>query len=343
MSPQTATHPRVTLGTLTTPARKALSAVKSQAYEGRLADALDTLSGVEFSLHTMRSQLEDALKRTPQKPGTETRADGPLNVPSLSRPFSTQKPSLETDFSTDHDQMQSAVTAARLFCETDMTVIIAGETGVGKGVLAEAMHHRSLRKDGPFRILNMAGLGSDLLMSHLFGHVKGAFTGAHQKRHGAFHEAKGGTLVLDDFQDLPQDIQPKLLDVLDRRVFTPIGSDAEVPADVRIIVTTQKPLLELVEQRRLRADLVHRLGYASIPLPPLSERQCDIVPLAKRMLATMGHESITLSHKAVKQMESHPWPGNLRELQQTLQLALVLRGKSTELTPEHLYFCSVSS
>jgi DNA-binding NtrC family response regulator len=203
-------------------------------------------------------------------------------------------------------------------------VLITGETGVGKELIAKALHVEGTRAECPFVALNVAALPRELVESELFGHERGAFTGAVSRRAGAFAEAAGGTLFLDEIGELPLDAQPKLLRALDgyevRRVG---GAGSGERADARVVAATHAPLLDLVRARRFRRDLFHRLEVFVVELPPLRTRPGDILPVARMLLAQMAEElgGRELTTGAVAQLTAYDWPGNVRELRNVLARA----------------------
>jgi len=207
-----------------------------------------------------------------------------------------------------------------LVADTDSTVLIQGETGTGKEEVARALHAYSARRGRPFVPVNCAAIPPDLLESELFGHVRGAFTGAVVDRAGAFHQAEGGTLFLDEIGDMPPPMQAKILRVIQDRMVTPLGGRSG-RVDVRLIAATHRDLPVLVDQGRFRADLYYRLNVVPILLPPLRERLADIVPLAEHFLGPSGKR---LSAGAASRLLAYGWPGNVRELRNTVERAAVL-------------------
>jgi len=207
-----------------------------------------------------------------------------------------------------------------LVADTDSTVLIQGETGTGKEEVARALHAYSARRGRPFVPVNCAAIPPDLLESELFGHVRGAFTGAVGDRAGAFHQAEGGTLFLDEIGDMPPPMQAKILRVIQDRMVTPLGGRS-ARVDVRLIAATHRDLPVLVDQGRFRADLYYRLNVVPILLPPLRERLADIVPLAEHFLGPSGKR---LSAGAASRLLAYGWPGNVRELRNTVERAAVL-------------------
>jgi two-component system response regulator FlrC len=219
------------------------------------------------------------------------------------------------------------VTLASHVAATDTTVLINGESGTGKEVLARLLHRFSTRADGPFVALNCAAIPENMLEALLFGHEKGAFTGAHEARPGKFELAQGGTLLLDEISELDIGLQAKLLRVLQEKEVDRIGGRTPIRLNVRIIATTNRDLREQVAAGRFREDLYYRLSVFPLTTPPLRERPADIVPLARYFLqkASGGSRPApTLADDAVSALTSQRWPGNVRELQNTLQRAVIL-------------------
>jgi DNA-binding NtrC family response regulator len=202
-----------------------------------------------------------------------------------------------------------------LLADSDATVLLLGETGTGKEVVARAIHRHGKRAKAPFVPVNCAAIPADLLESLLFGHVRGAFSGAVADRAGSFREAQSGTLFLDEIGDMDLAMQAKLLRVLQERVITPVGG-RPVPIDVRVIAATHRDLVQTVREGRFREDLYYRLGVVPLTLPPLRERLADIIPLAEHFLAmaSAGGGSKRLSADAAARLLAHTWPGNVREL-----------------------------
>ncbi|MDY7227376.1 sigma 54-dependent Fis family transcriptional regulator [Hyalangium rubrum] len=193
-------------------------------------------------------------------------------------------------------------------------VLIQGETGTGKEVCAEAIHQESSRQKGPLVVVDMAGIAPSLIESELFGHVKGAFTGANSDRAGAFERAHGGTVFMDEVGELPLDIQPRLLRVLERRQVKRVGANDYRTVDVRVVAATHVDLEAAVKAGKFRADLFHRLAVLRVMLPPLRERPEDIPLLVDTVLQRMGRPPSALSEQTRAMLSQYPWPGNVREL-----------------------------
>ena len=229
--------------------------------------------------------------------------------------------------------------------ETETTVLLLGESGSGKELVARAIHAHSLRRDGPFVALNCAAIPDALLESELFGHERGAFTGADRKRRGLFVEAQGGTLFLDEIAEMPLALQVKLLRAIQDRSVRPVGGNEETRVDLRILSATNQDLPAFVRQNRFREDLYYRLAVIPIRVPSLRERTEDILPLAEhfreRAVASLGRNVAGFDEEAAKWLLHHRWPGNVRELENMVERAVALaRGPvitrnqlTTEFTP----------
>jgi DNA-binding NtrC family response regulator len=210
-----------------------------------------------------------------------------------------------------------------LVADSDATVLITGETGTGKEVVARTIHRVGARSSGPFMALNCAAIPPDLLESELFGHVKGAFTGAIIERKGAFREASGGMLFLDEIGDMDMAMQAKILRAIQERVVTPVGGKPQ-KIDVRIVAATHRDLEQWVKQGRFREDLFYRLNVVPIELQPLRQRIPDIQPLAEHFLAIASSPKKHLSDEAGERLAGHAWPGNVRELRNAMERVAVL-------------------
>ncbi len=211
---------------------------------------------------------------------------------------------------------------------SDASVLILGESGTGKELVARALHYHSRRREGPFVAVNMSAIPSELIESELFGHERGAYTGATQARTGCFRDAGGGTLLLDEVGDLPLPLQAKLLRVLQEREVTPLGTTTPVSIDVRILSTTHQDLEKAVEEKRFREDLYFRLNVVPIRIAPLRERSEDIPILVEHFVERFSHElgipKRWPTEGALRSLSHHSWPGNVRELENVIKRALVL-------------------
>lgn len=238
--------------------------------------------------------------------------------------------------------MQEVFRAIGRLSQSHITVMINGESGTGKERVAQALHQHSPRHGGPFIALNMAAIPKDLMESELFGHEKGAFTGATSQRRGRFEQSDGGTLFLDEIGDMPAETQTRLLRVLADGEFYRVGGHTPVKVDVRIIAATHQHLERLVEDGRFREDLFHRLNVIRIHLPRLSERREDIPRLAQHFLADAAKELATEPKVLTQEAEQHltqlPWPGNVRQLENTCRwLTVMASGREVlveDLPPE---------
>ena len=213
---------------------------------------------------------------------------------------------------------------------THEPVLVIGESGTGKELVASAIHRNSRRSDKPFVKVNSAALTSNLLESELFGHERGAFTGAVAQRTGRFEQANGGTMFLDEIGDMGVDLQAKLLRVLQVGQFERVGGNTTLQTDVRIISATNRDLPARIAEGAFREDLLYRLNVVTIELPPLRERRTDIPLIAEHVLRKLaqkyGWPQLSLSEQASERLKSLPWPGNVRELQNTLARAAILSG-----------------
>jgi two-component system, NtrC family, response regulator AlgB len=247
-------------------------------------------------------------------------------VVELESQLSLESP--EADLTTDSPAMQMVIDMAFRAANSDATVLILGESGTGKSVLAKGLHARSPRKSRAFVTVSCPSLSRELLESELFGHVKGAFTGALTDTQGKVSAADGGTLLLDEIGDLPLEIQSKLLRLLQEREYERVGEAKPRRANVRVISATNRDLAEAVREGRFREDLYYRLNVISVRLPPLRERLQDLERIAKRHLDFFAHRAGRqfkgFTGDALKAMQSYNWPGNLRELRNLIERAVIL-------------------
>ncbi|MBX3210046.1 MAG: sigma 54-dependent Fis family transcriptional regulator [Labilithrix sp.] len=208
---------------------------------------------------------------------------------------------------------------------SDLTILVEGESGVGKDLLARAIHAKSARKEGPMVIADCSAIPEHLIESELFGHERGAFTGADRARKGVVEEANGGTLFLDEIGELPLDLQPKLLRMMEQREIRPVGSNTPRPVDVRIIAATNRRLAEAARTGEFRNDLFYRLAVVRVAVPPLRERTEDILPIARAMLrASKKDPSAELEEGFASMLVAYSWPGNVRELRNVIERHAVL-------------------
>ena len=246
-----------------------------------------------------------------------------------------ETPPLPPDVVMESPLMKEVVSEIALVAPTESRVLLTGESGVGKEVVADLIHRWSARADAPFVKINCAAIPEALLESELFGHRKGAFTGAVSDYEGLFAQAHGGTLLLDEIGEMDPALQAKLLRVTQDGTYTPVGSGTARHSDVRLLAATNRDLEQEVAAGKFREDLYYRLNVMEIYLPPLRERRPDIMPLARHFAAQLKHEKARFSPGTVAALEAHPWPGNVRELHNAIERALLL-SRGDVVLPEHL-------
>jgi len=225
-------------------------------------------------------------------------------------------------------EMRSVMDIMLRASSTESTILISGESGTGKELLAREIHNHSFRKDAPFVVVDCGALVETLFESELFGHVKGSFTGAHETKHGRFEVARGGTIFLDEISNISMNVQAKLLRVIQEKEITRVGSNKQIKIDVRIIAATNENLAECVRQKKFREDLFYRLSVVPIELPPLRDRKEDIPLLVDHFLKKFNRRSRkkvkSILPAARKALSEYDWPGNIRELENTIERASVL-------------------
>ena len=311
---------------------------------GSIPDAVEaTRKGIfgyltkPFDSKTLLSTVDDALRHAPQP--VQTDPGDPGNA--WRREIISCSP-----------VMEELLSEAKRAAPSDVSILLQSQSGTGKELLAKAIHNASRRSDGPFVPVNCAAIPEQLLESELFGHRKGAFTGATRDHVGLFQAADGGTLFLDEIGDMPLEFQAKLLRVLQEKVIRPVGSTSSIPVDVRIISATHRDLEAAVAEGSFRADLYYRLNVIMLEVPALADRREDIPLLANHLLAQMGHRLDKringFSKEAMELLIAAPWPGNVRQLLNVVEQAAVLttapvisapmvhralRGKTGELVP----------
>lgn len=244
---------------------------------------------------------------------------------ALSEPKDRQRPAAQKPDEFDNiplvgrsPAMQEIYRLLARLMQTDLTVMISGESGTGKELVARALHDYGKRRNGPFVAINMAAIPRDLIESELFGHEKGAFTGANTRSSGRFEQAEGGTLFLDEIGDMPMEAQTRLLRVLQQGEYTTVGGRTPIKTDVRIIAATNKDLRVLIQQGLFREDLFFRLNVVPLRLPPLRERAEDIPDLIRHFFAMVEREGLPakqIDQAAIERLKRYPWPGNVRELE----------------------------
>ncbi len=243
-------------------------------------------------------------------------------------------------------QMQAVFRSVNLVAPTEATVLITGETGVGKEVIAQAIHDNSPRKDALFKVINCGAFSPELIQSELFGHEAGAFTTAIRKHRGIFEQANGGTLFLDEVSEMSPEVQVKFLRVLEQQEFSPVGGEEIIEVDVRVVAATNRNLKTAVNRKKFREDLYYRLNLFRIQIPPLRNRRSDIAPLAHDFVSRLSKnydKLITgITPEAVKYLQNINWYGNVRELRNVIETALIfaegeeLKKEDVEIAVENL-------
>jgi DNA-binding NtrC family response regulator len=288
-------------------------------------------------LRQRNRQLQEEIARREQAEGQLARADDQLSMISQQE---AQRWGIE-GFVSESPTISAILHDVRLLQQADRTaVLITGESGTGKELIARAIHFGGARARKPFIALNCSTVPRELAESTLFGHVRGAFTGAHEARKGYFELADGGTLFLDEIGDMPQDLQPKLLRVLEDGSFIPVGGTHERHSDVRLLSATNQDLPSRTARKEFRQDLYFRLAQFTVAVPPLRDRPEDVPLLAEHFLEMfareMGKRRSPLSAEALAQLQRYSFPGNVRELKNIIERALIRSGGGAIL-PEHLY------
>jgi len=279
----------------------------------------------ENTIEAMRLGAADHLAKPIGRDGLRALFDRMLPAPGPDAPATPPGTAAEGSLIGSSAAMRDVQKAVGLLADSDATVLLLGETGSGKEVVARALHRHGRRAGAPFVPVNCAAIPAELLESLLFGHVRGAFTGAVADRNGSFREAQGGTLFLDEIGDMAPPMQAKLLRALQERVVTPVGG-RPVPVDMRVIAATHRDLQQAVREGRFREDLYYRLGVVPVAIPPLRDRLADIILLAEHYLAraTPGAPPKRLAADAAARLLSYSWPGNVRELVNAMTRAVTL-------------------
>jgi DNA-binding NtrC family response regulator len=294
--------------------------------EGSIRDCVEAMRAGAFNFVTKpfhHRDLQDVVGRAVRTRTAEARAN-PAPLPIESRP--------QVALVGDSRAMREVIDIVERIAHTSATVLVTGESGTGKEVVARLLHGSSGRSQGPFIAVNCGAIPESLIESELFGHVKGAFTGAHETRAGKFVQAQDGTLFLDEIGELPLAMQVKLLRVLQEREVTPIGDSRPKPVDVRIIAATNVDLESMVKEGRFRHDLYYRLEVLPIRLPSLRERAEDILPLARHFLDAVNRRlgtSTVIAEDALALLKIYHWPGNVREMENLFERLVILNRTGT--------------
>jgi DNA-binding NtrC family response regulator len=244
-------------------------------------------------------------------------------------------PDLPTEFIIESRAMRQLVETVAVVAPSDAAILIQGPSGAGKEWIAELIHRWSPRASSPIVTANCAGLSATLIESELFGHVKGAFTGASDDRKGLFRTASGGSLFLDEIGEMPLEMQPKLLRALETNQVTPVGADRAVDVDTRLVAATNRNLMDEIKEGRFREDLFYRLNVVELIVPPLADRREDIIPLARYFASRFANRQVRMSPQASRALLTHSWTGNVRELRNAIQRACLLC-QGDVILPEHL-------
>jgi two-component system, NtrC family, response regulator PilR len=260
-------------------------------------------------INVLRNLVSTALKTSRQYPDTDRRSRRTLLG--------------------DSSAMQHIRATILKLARSQAPVYISGESGTGKELVARLIHEKGPRTEKPFVPVNCGAIPSELMESEFFGHKKGSFTGANTDKEGLFQAANGGTLFLDEVAELPLHMQVKLLRVIQEKALRPVGTQHEIPIDVRILSATHKNLADLVQQGQFRQDLFYRINVIELKVPPLRERRDDIAPLAEHILQQQGHTTLALSAEALAALQSYRFPGNVRELENILERATTLCESNT--------------
>ncbi len=244
-------------------------------------------------------------------------------------------PELPADFIFESRAMRKLIETVAVVAPSDAPILIQGPSGAGKELIAQLIHRWSPRAAHPIVTTNCAGLSATLIESELFGHVKGAFTGASENRKGLFRSATGGSLFLDEIGEMPLEMQPKLLRALETSQVTPVGADRSVDVDTRLIAATNRNLMDGIKEGRFREDLFYRLNVVELIVPPLADRRVDIIPLARHFATRFANRQVRFSPQASRAILAHAWTGNVRELRNAMQRACLLC-QGDVILPEHL-------
>jgi two-component system, NtrC family, response regulator AtoC len=297
---------------------------------------LSAQGSVEVALDSIRLGAFDYFPKPIDKSRLEASIRNAIRNYDLERELVNLKDNLQKEYSFENiisadNKMQDAFRMISKVLDNDITVLIEGESGTGKELIARAIHFNGKRKNSPFVVVNCASIPRELLESELFGHEKGSFTGAHQRKIGKFELAKGGTIFLDEIGEMEMSLQAKILRVIQQKEFERVGGNEMIKTDVRIISATNRDLRSAVENKQFREDLFYRLNSFPIHIPPLRERKGDIVVLINHFIQhfnqKLGRSIKGVTKPALKIIYDYDWPGNVRELENTMERCLILTDK----------------
>ncbi len=311
---------------------EALTAIK--AYNPAIPIVLMTAyASVETAVEALKNGAYDYLPKPLNFDELKITIERAMNHSDLKEENRLLRESLDTQFDSQDiigrsSSMVKVLETVALVAPSDATVLITGESGTGKEIIAAAIHHNSLRKNGPYIKINCAAITETLLESELFGHEKGAFTGAYKRKEGRFRQAEGGSLFLDEISEMSTAMQAKLLRVIQEREITRVGGEQVIDVDVRVMAATNKELLEEIESGRFREDLYYRLNVVSVNIPPLRDRREDIPLLAQHFLKMFSEKNNReikgFTPQAMDIFLKYRWPGNVRELMNAVERGVVL-------------------
>lgn len=294
---------------------------------------LSAQADVDVAIESLKIGASDYFSKPIDFPKLEVAVKNALQLRQISREVSQLRDRMVHDVQFENivsasGEMREVFNLVNKVKNSDIPVLVMGESGTGKELISRAIHFNSDRKDAPFVVVNCASIPHELLESELFGHEKGAFTGAYQRRIGRFEQANGGTLFLDEIGEMDPGLQAKLLRVLQTKQFQRVGGNETISSDVRLVSATNRDIHEDVRQKRFREDLYFRIAAFPILLPPLRARRSDVLLLAEHFLKRFGAElskqGIRFSREALRLLYEYPWPGNVRELENVVQRAVVM-------------------
>jgi DNA-binding NtrC family response regulator len=302
-------------------------------YPETLVLVITAYASLESAIQALRAGAQDYILKPLSLDEVTRKVDRLLEYRKLEQRVVRLRQELHQQFHSDDivaesSSMRAVLKLVRKAAGSRSSVLVEGESGTGKELVARALHDQSPWRDKDFMAVNLAAQPRDLVDATLFGHERGAYTGATRSREGVFRAARGGTVFLDEVSEMPLEVQVKLLRVLENRQVLPLGADHAVPVDFRLVAATNRPLREEVEAGRFREDLFFRMEVLRVRLPPLRERPDDVSALARRFLlehaSTQGRNTPQLTHESMRQLRAYRWPGNVRELSNVIERAVLL-------------------